>query len=298
MNLCKTTIIKQLKKIHKLRDDDAGIMGPYIQDTSISYMKLLCHQCAKLSEKRNENKEKLFYNYYYCRNEKLIIGYIRYTQNEYNKLLIPLDLAPLIVEFYPMDTTNIDITNAKLMAELDKLPSPYNFQEDQLVNKIRTLWKDIRIKETLKLRAHYQIHDNVEYCLNQIEDILKDDYEPTFDDYIRIRTRSTGFLMTTIKKDFNELGDYIFEITDPGGARSERKRWISYMRDQIDCFVYVIAISKYDMKLFEDNKTNRLVAAINLFREVVGRFNWNKIKVFSYCSINMISLKKRLKKFQ
>ena len=40
--------------------------------------------------------------------------------------------------------------------------------------------------------------------------------------------------------------------------------------DQIEAVLYVVAISEYDLKCFEDNKTNRLLESINLFKEIVG----------------------------
>eukprot|EP01084_Bolivina_argentea_P207621 354206_1 len=156
----KTTIIKQLNKIHNtLHENDMRIMTSYIQDAIPGYIKLLCFQYKQLSEKTYVDNEKLFHNYYYDRNEKLIVRYLRNAETEYDKLLIPLELKLVILKYYPID---IDNKNDELLIELLNLSSPYNFEGNQLATKIATVWKDQRIKETLKLRSHYQIHDNVD----------------------------------------------------------------------------------------------------------------------------------------
>ena len=76
------------------------------------------------------------------------------------------------------------------------------------------------------MRAKYQIHDNVAYFLNKIHDICRGDWEPNFEDFLRIRTRSTGFQMEKVKANIDQFGEYLFEFTDVGGQRSERKKWM------------------------------------------------------------------------
>merc|ERR1712130_205106 len=103
-----------------------------------------------------------------------------------------------------------------------------------------------------------------------------------FEDFIRIRTRSTGFAMEKVSANIDNFGDYTFEFTDVGGQRSERKKWMKIVVDQIQAVLYVVAISEFDLKCFEDNETNRLVEALNLFQEIVGGqfFNGKSVLVF------------------
>mmetsp|Transcript_8056 Transcript_8056/g.12548 ORF Transcript_8056/g.12548 Transcript_8056/m.12548 type:complete len:162 (-) Transcript_8056:164-649(-) len=54
---------------------------------------------------------------------------------------------------------------------------------------------------------------------------------------------------------------------DVGGQRSERKKWI-HCFEGVTCVMFVAAISSYDTVLFEDNKKNRLVEALELFEEI------------------------------
>merc|ERR1712228_907726 len=128
---------------------------------------------------------------------------------------------------------------------------------------------DNGIKETLRKRHYYQIHDNVEYFFSRIDSIASSEYEPSFDDYLRIRTRSTGFAQTKLSANIANFGQHTFEFTDVGGQRSERKKWMRFISEDIDAVLYIIAISDYDLNLFEDNKTNRLVEAVELFKSIM-----------------------------
>eukprot|EP01083_Nonionella_stella_P241189 842431_1 len=217
----KTTIVKQMKKIHStLTDDDIKIMAPYIQDAVVGYIKLLCFQCAELHAKEE------------CK-------------------------------------TQVDAKNEELRKEMLNLHSPYDLNQE-LADKISQLWADPAIKETLSLRSKFQIHDNVGYFLDRIDLVCKEEYSPTFEDFLRIRTRSTGFAMEKVSAKIENFGEYTFEFTDVGGQRSERKKWMKIVVDEIQAVLFVVAISEYDLKCFEDNSTNRLVEALNLFKEIVG----------------------------
>ena len=67
------------------------------------------------------------------------------------------------------------------------LRAPYDLTDD-LATKIKDLWSDPGIKETLNKRHHYQIHDNVAYFFDRIDVISQIDYEPNFEDFLRIRS--------------------------------------------------------------------------------------------------------------
>jgi len=225
----KTTILKQMKKIHnKYDENDSRIMTQYIQDAVVGYMKMLCYQSAILHDQYDE------------------------------KTLVSAQFEDIRKEFL-------------------SLQSPYDLTK-QIANNIKTLWTDNGIRETLNKRHYYQIHDNVEYFFDRIDIISSPDYVPNFDDYLRIRTRSTGFAQTKLVANIDKFGQHIFEFTDVGGQRSERKKWMRFISEDIHAVLYIIAISDYDLKLFEDNKTNRLIEAINLFKTIMikGKFFTNK----------------------
>jgi len=43
-------------------------------------------------------------------------------------------------------------------------------------------------------------------------------------------------------------------VFDVGGQRSERRKWIHFF-DDVNAIIFVAAISEYDQKIREDNKT-------------------------------------------
>ena len=78
----------------------------------------------------------------------------------------------------------------------------------------------------MRWRSEYQIHDHVSHFLDQIKEIYKDGWEPNFEDFLKLRTRSTGFQMEAVKANIDTYGEYKFEFTDAGGTRGERKKWM------------------------------------------------------------------------
>ena len=59
---------------------------------------------------------------------------------------------------------------------------------------------------------------------------------------------------------------------DVGGQRNERKKWI-HCFEGVTAVLFVAAISAYDQVLYEDENTNRMVEALNLFSEICNS-NW------------------------
>eukprot|EP01083_Nonionella_stella_P139962 428132_1 len=151
------------------------------------------------------------------------------------------------------------------------LNAPYHTQfHPENCQKMKTLWNDPGIKLTLKRRNEYQIPDNVEYFMNErLDDIARDDYVVTWQDFLRIRMRTSGFVSEIFHKQIT--GDqHQFEFTDVGGQRSERAKWMNMMHDDVDIVLYLVAISEYDLFCFEDNETRRLDEALNLFETVLN----------------------------
>jgi len=56
---------------------------------------------------------------------------------------------------------------------------------------------------------------------------------------------------------------------DVGGQRNERRRWI-HAFDDVNCMIFVAALSEYDQVLVEDENQNRVDEAIQLFDQLVN----------------------------
>eukprot|EP01083_Nonionella_stella_P016527 46141_1 len=175
------------------------------------------------------------------------------------------------------EDTSVHPDNECIRDEILELTNPCEITTDIAI-QIKMLWNDKGIQNTFTKRSKYQMHENVDYFFERIDSISESSYVPSFEDYVRFRVRTTGFNQTKIKINSDSFGDHWFEFTDVGGQRSERSKWMNLISEDIQAIIYILAISDYDLRLFEDNKTNRLLESITLFRDIMikGQFFKNK----------------------
>eukprot|EP01083_Nonionella_stella_P270267 915029_1 len=245
----KTTIIKQLKKIHCIIDDeieDTRTMTNYIRDAIIANMKTLCSQSLVLNK------------------------------------------------FYKLPTS----VHRSVEYLRDEILSQPSLTSDAAY-KIAELWKDSGIKKTFAQQHYFQMDPNIEYFFNKVSEIAAPNYEPNFEDYIRIRRCSVGYSPIKFMKYIGTHGEYQFEIPDVGGTRTERRKWWNtklLLDDNAKAIVYVVPLSDYDLTLYEDNKTNRLIESINLFKQIMikGDFFKNKKIILFFNKYDLFT--KKIKK--
>ena len=134
---------------------------------------------------------------------------------------------------------------------------------------VKALWHDPGIQRTYEVRARYQLTDSAAYFFNEIDQVVKDDFCPSLQDVLRSRVRTTGIVEHEFQIDGNR-----FKMFDVGGQRNERKKWI-HCFSEVTALIFVAALSEYDMLLFEDDTTNRMHEALELFKEIVN-LGWFK----------------------
>jgi len=121
------------------------------------------------------------------------------------------------------------------------------------------MWAHDAIKQVYERKAEYQLPDSTAFFLNDLDRIASSNYEPTEQDVLRSRVRTTGIAQSDFKiKGFN------FAMFDLGGQRTERKKWINTF-SAVDAVIYVAALSEYDQVLAEDETKNRMDESIELF---------------------------------
>uniref|UniRef100_A0A8C6M0J4 G protein subunit alpha L n=1 Tax=Nothobranchius furzeri TaxID=105023 RepID=A0A8C6M0J4_NOTFU len=100
--------------------------------------------------------------------------------------------------------------------------------------------------------------------LDRIDSVRQNDYTPTDQDLLRCRVLTSGIFETRFQVD-----KVNFHMFDVGGQRDERRKWIQCFND-VTAIIFVVASSSYNMVIREDNNTNRLREALDLFRSI-----WN-----------------------
>jgi len=139
----------------------------------------------------------------------------------------------------------------------------------QHVKDIKDIWADSATQTAYKRSSEFQLSDSAAYYFNKIEVIGREGYVPDEQDILRSRAKTTGIIETEF-----DAGDMRFRMVDVGGQRSERKKWIHCFQD-VTAVIFCVALSEYDLKLYEDDETNRMHESLRLFKEMCN-LTWFK----------------------
>lgn len=133
----------------------------------------------------------------------------------------------------------------------------------EVAKKIDDLWRDSGIQTVFGRRNEFWNMDATPYYLNEVYRIADKDFEPTEEDMIMTRVRTTGIVVSEVLEK-----PYSYQIVDVGGQRSERRKWI-HCFDDVKAIIYLASLSGYNQVLFEDCAQNIMHESITLFEDVV-----------------------------
>jgi len=132
----------------------------------------------------------------------------------------------------------------------------------EIVENVQTLWADPGIQATYGFRSKFQLNDSAKYFLDKVAEVSQAGYIPSDQDLLHARVRTTGIIESDFAIEKNR-----FKMIDVGGQRNERKKWI-HCFEGVTAVLFVVDISAYDRVLYEDEKVNRLIEALNLFENI------------------------------
>jgi len=133
---------------------------------------------------------------------------------------------------------------------------------EDMRREISNLWADPAIKKVYSRSSEFQLNDSAAFYLDAIDRIAAQDYIPTEQDVLRSRAKTTGIIETEFIVERTK-----FRMVDVGGQRSERKKWMHCFQD-VTSVIFCVALSEYDLKLYEDDQTNRMHESLKLFKEI------------------------------
>jgi len=187
-----------------------------------------------------------------------------------------IDVMQTILE--AMDTLDIDVVKPELEEVVSTIRDlgPDSTLDVETAQKIADLWGDAGVQECFDRRAEYWLLDAAPYYLDEVKRLAEEDYDPTEEDMIMTRVRTTGIVITEF-----EDGPHRYNIVDVGGQRSERRKWI-HCFDDVKAIIFLVGLSGYNQVLFEDNAQNRMLESLELFSDVVRNpiFSETPIYVF------------------
>ncbi|XP_075996175.1 guanine nucleotide-binding protein G(o) subunit alpha-like isoform X3 [Genypterus blacodes] len=181
---------------------------------------------------------------------------------QYKPVVYSNTIQSLAAILRAMDSLGIEFgdKDRKMCACASSAPlGPYSAE---LLTAMKRVWADSGTQECFSRAREYQLNDSAQYYLDSLDRIGAGDYQPTEQDILRTRVKTTGIVETHFT--FKNLH---FRLFDVGGQRSERKKWIHCFED-VTAIIFCVALSGYDQVLHEDETTNRMHESLMLFDSI------------------------------
>ena len=148
----------------------------------------------------------------------------------------------------------------------------------QLAEKLKQLWDDPAIQEAFQHKDETIIPDHMDYFYAKIDDLVQDDYIPSDEDVLRARIRSIGIDPVTLY-----LEGVLIRIYDVGGQKNERSKWDKVM-NEVGGVIFCVSLVEYDKPCFEDTSLLRINDALEIFKEITHREQFQEAPFFLICN--------------
>ncbi|XP_046898201.1 guanine nucleotide binding protein (G protein), alpha activating activity polypeptide O, b [Hypomesus transpacificus] len=187
---------------------------------------------------------------------------------QYKPVVYSNTIQSLAAILRAMDSLGIEFgdkdrkADAKLVCDVVSRMEDTEPYSAELLTAMKRVWSDAGTQECFNRAREYQLNDSAQYYLDSLDRIGAPDYQPTEQDILRTRVKTTGIVETHFT--FKNLH---FRLFDVGGQRSERKKWIHCFED-VTAIIFCVALSGYDQVLHEDETTNRMHESLMLFDSI------------------------------
>eukprot|EP01126_Amoeba_proteus_P033784 TRINITY_DN3331_c0_g2_i7.p1 TRINITY_DN3331_c0_g2~~TRINITY_DN3331_c0_g2_i7.p1 ORF type:complete len:361 (-),score=52.20 TRINITY_DN3331_c0_g2_i7:621-1544(-) len=104
----------------------------------------------------------------------------------------------------------------------------------------------------------------VHYYLSNVDRFVQPNFHPTKQDILMARRKTVGIYETIFVHEGVQVS-----LVDVGGQRSERRKWL-HCFSSVSAVIFLSALNEYDLVLEEDEKTNRLVESLKLWKALTS----------------------------
>eukprot|EP01083_Nonionella_stella_P000665 1876_1 len=196
-----------------------------------------------------------------------------------------------------------DDQTVQILCDLD-IENPHDLPN--IAGTIRTIWKQCSIKMKYKYRHFYGndylLNDNMDYFLNNIDQIMDINYHPSADDIIRHKSTnpSTTSITKSIQSKSDTCSNHSFTLSDAGTiagfCQLYNKQW--HVFDKAKCVIYMVDLSGYCVQdqWFDSNALRESLRLFNrlldsrYFKHSMIIVLLNKHDIFKQCIKNGIAL--------
>lgn len=245
----KSTIVKQMKLLHPVNDrEEAGFSQAEKEEAKFAIYANIMDSIVALLEATTDLDIPLE-NGQLRQDKSTVLEYATSLVNKHRKQQNSVGTTE--------QATPPDVVLPPVFPALERPPG-------SIVKAIENLWLSSGVQQAYQRRNEFQLADSAAYFLCNVAKYTSDNYVPSDQDILRTRVRTTGI----VKIEF-EYKSLVFHMFDVGGQRSERKKWI-HCFDNVDCVLFVVAMSEYDQMLVEDRSVNRMQESLTLFADIVN----------------------------
>jgi len=135
----------------------------------------------------------------------------------------------------------------------------------ELRGPLAAVWADAGLQQAVTRGDEFHLCDQTHYFFRHADRILGVAYQPTEEDVLRVRMRTSGVARHQITTD-----DTTFHVIDMGGLRSERRKWNHRLRD-VDAVFFVASLTDWCLCLYEDESANRMRESLQVLADVAGQ---------------------------